>query len=64
MDRAHRDGLIALSCVELAAQIRDRRTSSVAAMEAVLERAHAVQPRLNCFLRIDPGCRACRGASR
>jgi len=53
MDRAHRDGLISLSCVELAAAIRERRTSSVAAMEAVLERAQAVQPRLNCFLRID-----------
>ena len=53
MDRAHRDGLISLSCVGLAAAIRERRTSSVAAMEAVLERAQAVQPRLNCFLRID-----------
>jgi aspartyl-tRNA(Asn)/glutamyl-tRNA(Gln) amidotransferase subunit A len=53
MDRAHRDGLIELSCVELAAAIRARRASSVAAMEAVLERAQAVQPRLNCFLRID-----------
>ena len=53
MDRAHRDGLISLSCVGLAAAIRERRTTSVAAMEAVLERAQAVQPRLNCFLRID-----------
>jgi aspartyl-tRNA(Asn)/glutamyl-tRNA(Gln) amidotransferase subunit A len=53
MDRAHRDSLISLSCVELAAAIRERRTSCVAAMEAVLERAQAVQPRLNCFLRID-----------
>jgi aspartyl-tRNA(Asn)/glutamyl-tRNA(Gln) amidotransferase subunit A len=41
------------SCVELAAAIRARQTSCVAAMEAVLERARAVQPRLNCFLRID-----------
>jgi aspartyl-tRNA(Asn)/glutamyl-tRNA(Gln) amidotransferase subunit A len=39
--------------VELAAAIRERRTSCVAAMEAVLECARAVQPRLNCFLRID-----------
>ena len=52
MDRAHRD-LTLLSCVELAAAIRERRTTCVAAMEAVLERARAVQPRLNCFLRID-----------
>src|ERR1700741_4546969 len=41
------------SCVQLAAAIRERRTTCVAAMEAVLERARAVQPRLNCFLRID-----------
>ena len=53
MDRPDRNGLTALSCVALAGAIRERRTSSVAAMEAVLERAHAVQPRLNCFLRID-----------
>jgi aspartyl-tRNA(Asn)/glutamyl-tRNA(Gln) amidotransferase subunit A len=45
--------ILALSCVELAAAIRERRTSAVAAMEAVLERARAVQPKLNCFLRID-----------
>src|SRR5687767_5043477 len=55
MDRADRNGLTALSCVGLAKAIREGRTSSVAAMEAVLERAHAVQPRLNCFLRIDDG---------
>ena len=42
-----------LSCVQLAAAIRERRTSCVAAMEAVLARARAVQPRLNCFLRVD-----------
>ena len=53
MDRADRNGLTSLSCVELAAAIRERRTTCVAAMEAVLERARAVQPRLNCFLRID-----------
>jgi aspartyl-tRNA(Asn)/glutamyl-tRNA(Gln) amidotransferase subunit A len=52
MDRAQRE-LISLSCVELAAAVRERRTSCVAAMEAVLERARAVQPKLNCFLRID-----------
>ena len=57
MDRAHgdqlTDELISLSCVQLAAAIRERRTTCVAAMEATLERASAVQPRLNCFLRID-----------
>jgi aspartyl-tRNA(Asn)/glutamyl-tRNA(Gln) amidotransferase subunit A len=45
--------MTSLSCVELAAAIRERRTSCVAVMEAVLERAAAVQPKLNCFLRID-----------
>jgi aspartyl-tRNA(Asn)/glutamyl-tRNA(Gln) amidotransferase subunit A len=53
MDRAGRDSLTSLSCVELAAAIRERRTTCVTAMEAVLERARAVQARLNCFLRID-----------
>ena len=53
MDRANRNGLTSLSCVELAAAIRERRTTCVAAMEAVLERARAIQPRLNCFLRLD-----------
>jgi aspartyl-tRNA(Asn)/glutamyl-tRNA(Gln) amidotransferase subunit A len=45
--------MISLSCVELAAAIRERRTNCVAVMEAVLERAAAVQPKLNCFIRID-----------
>ena len=45
--------LTSLSCVALAAAIREQHTTCVAAMEAVLERARAVQPRLNCFLRID-----------
>jgi aspartyl-tRNA(Asn)/glutamyl-tRNA(Gln) amidotransferase subunit A len=47
------ESLTKLSCVQLAAAIREKRTTAVAAMEAVLERAHAVQPKLNCFLRID-----------
>jgi aspartyl-tRNA(Asn)/glutamyl-tRNA(Gln) amidotransferase subunit A len=47
------ESLIQLSCAQLAAAIRERRTTCIAAMEAVLERAHAVQPRLNCFLRMD-----------
>jgi len=47
------DTLTSLSCVELAAAIREQRTTCSAAVEAVLERARAVQPRLNCFLRID-----------
>jgi aspartyl-tRNA(Asn)/glutamyl-tRNA(Gln) amidotransferase subunit A len=45
--------ILALSCVRLSAAIRERRTSAVAAMEAVLDRARRVQPGLNCFLRID-----------
>jgi aspartyl-tRNA(Asn)/glutamyl-tRNA(Gln) amidotransferase subunit A len=47
------ESLTELSCVQIAAAIRERRATCVAAMEAVLERARAVQPRLNCFLRID-----------
>jgi aspartyl-tRNA(Asn)/glutamyl-tRNA(Gln) amidotransferase subunit A len=47
------ESLTQLSCAQLAAAIRERRTTCIAAMEAVLERAHSVQPRLNCFLRID-----------
>jgi aspartyl-tRNA(Asn)/glutamyl-tRNA(Gln) amidotransferase subunit A len=53
MDRTQRNDLTALSCVELAAAIRERRTSCVAVMEAVIERATAVQPKLNCFIRVD-----------
>jgi aspartyl-tRNA(Asn)/glutamyl-tRNA(Gln) amidotransferase subunit A len=47
------EALTALSCMQLAAAIRERRATCVAAMEAVLERARAVQPKLNCFIRID-----------
>jgi aspartyl-tRNA(Asn)/glutamyl-tRNA(Gln) amidotransferase subunit A len=47
------DEILSLSCVQLAAAIRERRTTAVAAMEAVMERARQVQPKLNCFLRID-----------
>jgi aspartyl-tRNA(Asn)/glutamyl-tRNA(Gln) amidotransferase subunit A len=47
------DSLTSLACVGLAKAIRERRATCVAAMEAVLERAHAVQPKLNCFIRID-----------
>src|SRR6188508_266344 len=53
MDRTQRNGVTSLSCVELAAAIRERRTSCVTVMEAVLERAAAVQPKLNCFIRVD-----------
>jgi aspartyl-tRNA(Asn)/glutamyl-tRNA(Gln) amidotransferase subunit A len=47
------DSLAGLSCVALASAIRERKTSCLAAMEAVLARAKSVQPRLNCFLRMD-----------
>jgi aspartyl-tRNA(Asn)/glutamyl-tRNA(Gln) amidotransferase subunit A len=47
------ESLTELSCAQLAAAIRERRATAVAAMEAVLERARAVQPQLNCFIRID-----------
>jgi len=47
------DEILGLSCTQLAAAIRERRTTALASMEAVLERAREVQPKLNCFLRID-----------
>ena len=58
--------ILALSCVQLSAAIREAGTGAVAAMEAVLDRARQVQPRLNCFLRIDETSargRASRGPS-
>jgi aspartyl-tRNA(Asn)/glutamyl-tRNA(Gln) amidotransferase subunit A len=45
--------LLELSCAGLAAAIRERRATAVQAMESVLARAEAVQPKLNAFLRID-----------
>ena len=45
--------IIALSSAELARAIRAGKVTSLAAMEAVLARAESVQPRLNCFIRID-----------
>ena len=47
------DAILALSCAQLAAAIRARRVSCVAAMEAALAAAKAIQPALNCFLRTD-----------
>ena len=60
------DEILALSCTQLAAAIRERHTTALAAMEAVLERAREVQPKLNCFLRIDegPALEAARQADR
>lgn len=47
------DRIVALSCAELARALRERKVSCAGAMEAVLARAKAVQPRLNCFIRTD-----------
>jgi aspartyl-tRNA(Asn)/glutamyl-tRNA(Gln) amidotransferase subunit A len=47
------ESIAALSCAQLAASIRSKELSCVAAMEAALGRAKAVQPTLNCFIRID-----------
>jgi aspartyl-tRNA(Asn)/glutamyl-tRNA(Gln) amidotransferase subunit A len=47
------ESLTELSCTQLAAAIRERRATAVAAMEAVLERARAVQPERYCFIRIE-----------
>ena len=45
--------ILELSCSGLAQAIRERNVSAVSAMQASLVRAAGVQPRLNCFLRID-----------
>jgi aspartyl-tRNA(Asn)/glutamyl-tRNA(Gln) amidotransferase subunit A len=45
--------ILALSCAGLARAIREKRVTCVQAMEAALERAKAVQPKLNCFIRTD-----------
>ena len=47
--------ILALSCSQLARALRERRVSCVAAMEAALERASAVQPKLNCFIGTNDG---------
>ena len=58
--------LIEASCTALAAAIREGRTSSERATEALLARAAAVQPSLNAFVRIDAeaALRAARAADR
>jgi aspartyl-tRNA(Asn)/glutamyl-tRNA(Gln) amidotransferase subunit A len=58
--------ILALSCAQLAHAIRDKRVSCVAAMEAVLACAAAVQPKLNCFIRTDDvqALEAARAADR
>jgi aspartyl-tRNA(Asn)/glutamyl-tRNA(Gln) amidotransferase subunit A len=45
--------ILELSCAELARALASRKVSAVKAMEAALARAAALQPKLNCFLRID-----------
>jgi len=45
--------ILNLSCAALARAIREKRVTCVQAMEAALERAKAVQPKLNCFIRTD-----------
>jgi aspartyl-tRNA(Asn)/glutamyl-tRNA(Gln) amidotransferase subunit A len=45
--------LNALTLTEVAALIRRREASVTEVLEAVLARAASVQPKLNCFLRID-----------
>jgi aspartyl-tRNA(Asn)/glutamyl-tRNA(Gln) amidotransferase subunit A len=42
-----------LTLAEVAARIRSREVSASEVLDAVLARARAVKPKLNCFLRID-----------
>ena len=46
-------GLNSLTLTEVAALIRRRETTATEVLDAVLARAKAVQPKLNCFRRID-----------
>ncbi len=45
--------ITSLTLTEVAARIRTREASASEVLDAVLARAKAVQPKLNCFLRID-----------
>jgi aspartyl-tRNA(Asn)/glutamyl-tRNA(Gln) amidotransferase subunit A len=45
--------ITSLTLTEVAARIRAREASATEVLDAVLARAKAVQPKLNCFLRID-----------
>ncbi len=45
--------ILELSAAGLARAIREKKIGAAKAMEATLARAHAVQPKLNAFLRID-----------
>lgn len=46
--------LVDLSLTEVAALVRTKKASAVEVTEAALARAAAVQPRLNCFLALEP----------
>lgn len=43
-----------LSLTEVAAAIRAKKASAVEVTQAAIDRAQAVQPRLNCFLALEP----------
>ena len=60
------EAILTLSCAQLAHAIRGQRVTCVAAMEAALARAKALQPKLNCFIRTDDAqaLEAARAADR
>ena len=47
------DKILELSCADLARAIRAKQVTALAAMQAVLARADAVQKTLNCYVRTD-----------
>jgi aspartyl-tRNA(Asn)/glutamyl-tRNA(Gln) amidotransferase subunit A len=47
------ENILGLSCASLARAIRAQQVTALAAMQAVLARAGAVQQTLNCFVRVD-----------
>ncbi len=63
-DLADGGELVSLTATELVAAYRARALSPVEVADAVLARAEALQPVLNCFYRLDPdGARAAARAS-
>ncbi|HYC47442.1 MAG TPA: amidase [Burkholderiales bacterium] len=60
------EDILELGLTELAAAIRKRKISSLAATRACLDRAERLQPHLNCFISIeaDAALKAARAADR
>jgi len=60
------DDVLELSLTEIAAAIRRRKLSSVEVTQACITRAQQVQPKINCFISLEPeeALKAARAADR